>query len=149
MATFFNQKLKLISVCFISTTRVNGTLRSGSEMLFRTLSLKKNTSCLGFCTFGVFSNTSFKKGHALSQILHFSGTFEHAPLGSCSEKEHTLSQILHFSGTFEHVSPQFPRFSCTFRQLPNPARISPLPNLFFPLAISFSPADQQHCQHKE
>lgn len=103
---------------------------------------EKNTSCLEFCTFGVLSNTSSKKEHALSHILHFSGTFEHTSLGSCSEKEHALSQI-------EHVLSQFPHFFRTFRQSLSPARISSLPNLFFLLAISFSLTDQQHCQHKE
>lgn len=43
---------------------------------------EENTFCLEFCTFRVLSNTflwvsALEKRHALSQILHFCGAFEH------------------------------------------------------------------------
>lgn len=118
------------------------------------------------------SNTFSEKEHFLSRILHFWGVFEHflwkgntpclrfrvfrvlsntllwvpAPrkntpcLKFCtfpvlsntsSGKKLSVFQILHFSRTFRHL------------------RIFTLPNLFFLLTLSFSPAYQQHCQHKE
>ncbi len=53
----FPGTFKHVPVCFISTERVNGTLHYDSNVLFRTLPLKRNTLRLGFCTFRVLLNT--------------------------------------------------------------------------------------------
>ncbi len=140
-----------MSACFISTTRVNGTLRSGSEMLFRTLSLKKNTSCLGFCTFWVFSNTSSEKGHDLSHFLHFSGAFEHASLGSCSGKGALLVSDSALFQYFKHflrkqvlcvsVSALFPHFQ-TSPNIHPPESILPPGHIFFSCGSAALPAQR-------
>ena len=113
---------------------------------------KGSTPCLGFCVFRALSNTSSGRGASLVSDSAFFGYFRTLP----PEGKQALSRIPRFSGTFEHASREkghalfpIPHLSCTFRQFPSPARISTLPNLFFLPAVSFSPADQQHCQHKE
>ena len=128
VATFFNQKLKLISVRFISTARVNGTLRSGSEMRFRTLSLKKNTSCLGFCTFWVLSNTSSGRGTHLVSDSAFFGYFRTHFSGFLLRER---TRLVSYSALFQYFQTLLPGRSslyfrfCTFPALSDISEYSP------------------------
>ena len=126
-------------------------MRSGSEMLFRTLSLKKTLLVSDSALLGCFRTLRLEGEHTLSQIPRFSGTFEHASLGSCSEKEHALSQILHFSSTFKHffrkqvpcvsVSALFPHFQ-TSPNIHPPESILPPGHIFFSCGSPALPAQR-------